>query len=524
MSRKDVKNLLGSVSYGVHIEVLEKIEKLKEVSMRLEFYQQRRKLREVIIRDFQALLRELTEFWEKDAEMTIYPRKMAAWLSDYLDDLGYSDFDFNYIYKLITGKLDEDKNLKKLHDMLQLDDPDVKPKLRKIDVKLPSEGRSDFLNNLIDEYLEEVPKTVQSSIYFIDEEGEFQSIEQEQEIIQDEEEKKEYSVSTSFDNPLDISLTDVQINNIIPYGYKVKNTNVEGLTEIEPEKKLLDDGLQLTWTIPEIKPKENVKIDVDLKRRISRTILMNMEDETNIINTYFNIDPYQDRFSASESFTNINNIIINHLIFEDEIPSTFNLIDSRPPNDLFVLNMEKSGFEQLIKWKYSSIGTTEKITHIYYLIDRPFFILNKYKIKSKVDDKPILSVIRLIEPNIRYKELIVSYYMKFEKPPLNPFYIREEINESIDTTLIVPEDIEKTIEIENNLMTRIWEIFPSEDENIYEFGYICSGDSIKNDIPANIYIPNTELIEVDKKLSQLEKKTFFIPELHGYLKQFQTTS
>ncbi|MBD3228193.1 MAG: hypothetical protein GF329_08385 [Candidatus Lokiarchaeota archaeon] len=524
MPRRDIKKLLGSISYGVHLEILEKIKKLREIYVKVEFYYQRRKIRETIVHDFKSLLEELSNFWEKDADMTIYPRKMAAWLSDYLEDIGYPGFDFNYIYKLISGKLDEDQNLQKLNEMLKLDDPDVKPKIRKIDIKLPSDGRDAFLNNLIDDYLEEVPTTIQSSIYYIDQEGEFQTIEQEQKVIQNEDEKKEYSVSTSFENPLDVSLTDVQVNNIIPYGYKVINSEVEGMEKIQPTKKLLDDGLQLTWTIPEIEPKSSVEIDVDLKRRISRTILVNIEDETNVINTYFNINPYQDRFSASESFTNINNLLINHLIFEDEIPSTFNLLDTKPPDDVYILNMEKTGFEQLVKWQYISIGTGEKIKHVYYLIDRPFLILNQYSIKDNTNNKTILSIVRLIDPNIRFKELIVSYYLKFQKPWLHPLYIKEEINESIDTTLKKPETLQETIEIESGKMTRIWEIFPYKDENVYEFGYICSGDSIKNDFITDFHFPNSKIVEQKKESSKIEKKTFFIPELHDYLKQFQTTT
>ena len=523
MESHQIKKLIGSIIYGVRLEILETFEKLQDIFARIELYERREKLKEVIVDNFETLIENITEFWEKEAKLSLYPQKMAAWLSDYLRELGYPAYDQDYIFRAITHKLGEEEELAKLAKLLELKDPDVKPKIRKVDLELPATDRDAFLGKAIDKFLEEAPKKTKSSIVYMDQNGKLSTLMTEQDILASEAKKTELLTATKFENPLDMPLTDVQINNVIPYHYKVLGINTIGFEGIEPTKKLLDDGLQLTWVIPEIKPKQETKIEVNLERRISRTILMNIEKNTNVINTYFNIEPYKDRFSAANSFRNVQPDIINHLVIEDEIPTTFNLLEVRPPDEDYLLNMEQEHFEQLLKWQYKEVETEKEIRHIYYLIDKKIFLLTRIMVKSREDNMPILEINRVIEPNIRYYELVVSYYLKFHKP-VTELYIKENISKSVNVTFQSPQSIEKSIEIIENKIYQVWKIIPDVFSKRFEFGYICSGENIKPEFPVELNIPQFAVSTSNILSMELQKQPVLLPEMHQFLETYKKTS
>ncbi|MHA1301200.1 MAG: hypothetical protein ACTSO9_17400, partial [Candidatus Helarchaeota archaeon] len=350
MSELKVKKLIGSMKYGIKLEILEAVETLEEIYAKVEFYHMRRMIKEGTADGFQDLVDLISQFWEEDAQMPIFPRKISACLSEYFEELNYPQFNFELSLNAILHRQEERKQLDVLTKIIEVGDEDIKPKMEKIELELPETGKIEFLVEKIDDYLEEVPKTMKSSIYYVDADGNTKVISTEQEIIQSEDDAREFTSSTTFENPLDIPLKDVRVNNIVPYAYKINNINSIGFEDVEPLKRKLGGGLQLTWIIPEVQPRQTVKTELTLERRISRTMLMNIEDEVNVVQTYFNIEAKENRFSASERFTNIQNEIIDNLVFEDEIPNTYNLIDVEP-NDPFDLNVEKEGFDQLIKWQ-----------------------------------------------------------------------------------------------------------------------------------------------------------------------------
>ena len=524
MDEKPIRKLLGSIRYGIKLEVLETFEKLEEIFARIELFEREKKIKEVIIDNFEDLVINITEFWEEEAQLSLYPRKTATWLSDYLNDLGYPDFDFTYVYRAIMGKVEEDAELELLSKLLELTDPDVKPKIRKVDLDLPETDKVAFLAKELDNFLDEAPKNTKGSVVYFDQEGNISVSMTKQDITQkSEEEKTELFTITSFENQSDAPLNDVQINNIIPYHYKVTDINTIGFEGIEPTKKLLDDGLQLTWVIPEIKPNQIAKIEVNLERRIARTIAMNIDQDVNIINTYFNILPFKDRFSATNSFTNVQADIIDNLVIEDEIPTTFNLLEVKPPDPDYTMNMEKTGFEQLLKWQYDEVATEKEIRHLYYLVDRKYFIFTQLSVKSKQDDDPILEIKRLIEPNIRYYELLVSYYIKLHRP-IAEFYIREQISEGVNVTFLFPKSTEKTIEIIANKTNQVWKIIPALPSKHFEFGYIVSGENIKTEFPIELLIPNHPHSISNPLTAEFEDHPIFLPEMHQLLHEYRSSA
>ncbi|MHA1379727.1 MAG: hypothetical protein ACTSRG_15260 [Candidatus Helarchaeota archaeon] len=424
---------------------------------------------------------------------------------------------FEDLIRQTTQKTDQEKLYGLLSQMIKTES-DVKPKIRKVEIELPTTNRAEFLAKQIDNFLIETPTTLDSSIIFIDINGKPQAIHSKQDIISSDEETNLLTSTTAFENPFDVSLKDVNINNIVPYGYKVSDYSTVGIEEeIEPTKTLLDDGLQLSWTIPEVKPKQETKIELELKRRVSRTLLLNIGDEVNAINTWFSIDPYKRGYAATSTFQNFQDEKIENLILEDEIPNTFNIVQIIPVEDVYQLEMNKSGFDQLVLWEYSSIDSGKKIEHFYYLFDRRFFILNKFLVKSK-DNSLILEVSRLIEPNIKYYELIVSYFLKFHKF-IPEMYVKEIIPENIKIYFQFPQKLEKTLEIQEGKNYQIWKVIPEISKNELKFGYLCSGASIKSEFPTELYLPNFSISVSKESMTEPERQSLFIPEFHQFISQ-----
>ena len=513
-----IKNLMGSVSHAVGLQLLESIEDLDKIYVKIVFLHRKRKLNEIIVDNLLDLVDQLADFWEDEAKLAIYPRKIAAWISDYLQDLGYTNFDFNTVLEAIKAREAETEAMEQAIQLVKIEDPEVKPILKKLEIELPKENKEEFLAQEIEKHKVKVPKTLESGILFVDPNGKISAIKQEQDIVTSDNVDSELVSTTVFENPFDVAIKDVQINSIVPFGYKVVGYNTTGFEGIEPKKDIMDDGLRLTWTIPEVQPRQEAKIELNLKRRIARTIMMNIEDEISVINTYFNIEPEEEIYSASNSYSNINSSNVDTLIIEDEIPNTFKLIDAKPFEDTYSVKMEDENLSQYIKWRYSSIETGKMIKHLYHLTSNVFYIINNFTVKSEANGEPVMKIIRILEPNLIFKELVVSYYCEFYQP-FSEVYIKESVPESMDITLQYPVTAQRTIEIMQDKMKQIWKIIPRLHTNNLNFAYICSGDIGNNEFPIEVQVKDFETSKIQEISMDSKTKSFFVPHLHAHVQK-----
>lgn len=516
-----IKKLLGSITYGVKIESLKSLKSLDDIYVKVQLYDRRIVIYESIIDKFETLIDVITDFWELEAKLDVYPRKMATWLSEYLVSIGYPGFNYERVLREIEKNVEENKLEKQVRNLLGKTDPDIKPKIKILDIKIPEENVEAYLSEKIEEFVQPVPKKLKSIIMFIETDGTVTSMKNEQEIIESLESGKsnEFKTIVTFNNPLDIPIQNVQINIVVPYGYKVLNHQVVGLTDVKSTKKLLDDGLQLIWTIPELQSKQETRIEINLERRISRTILLKIEEGVNVINTFLNINASENIYAASDSFENIQNAGIDNLIFEDEIPSMFNLIEAKPNEDPFSVNIEREGFDQLIKWEYNSIESGKKIKHIYLLIDNIFSILSNYVIRSE-QNNVMLKLYRIIKPSLMYRELIISYYLEINKY-IPEIQIKEFIPDSLNVSFKYPQNIERSLKVSKDKIIQTWKIYPEIFTNKIKFGYICSGNVNKYDFLIELNIPDSNL-KISKLISTDSQKIYlFYPQLHEYLQNFK---
>ncbi|MFX1451841.1 MAG: hypothetical protein ACFFCM_13415 [Promethearchaeota archaeon] len=515
MSKWQIKDLLGSITYGIRLELLETIEKLETIFVRMEFYISKRKTNEIIVNTFEALIYRIWDFWQNEANLDIYPRKMATWLSDYLEWLGYPNFDYQTILNAIYFQLDRAEDQTFLSKTLEIKDADIKAKIRKIELKLPATNKDKFLLEQIDKFIEEIPTTIKTSIFYFDQDNKMYTIENKNEIIREEKSVNEYYISNTFKNPLETPLKDVMVNDTVPYQYKINKYEIIGFENVEPVKKLLDEGLQLSWIIPEVKTEQEIKIRLYIERRVSRTILMNVGDSVNIINTYFNIIPLGETFTASDDFSNVD-MSVDNLIIKDQIPTVFNILEISP-EDPHILDMQKTEVDQFVRRYYSSIEVGKNLKHNYILTIHEIYKLDKLLIKTEVEQDNILEIAKIIEPNIRFQEILISYYLKFNKN-IKELSIKEIIPKNMNVTMHYPSSIEKFSEVIEDKVIQTWKIIPEISKNIVEFGYISSGDLII-DFPIELIIPEMNIHFKGKMTPQIEKRMFFLPELHHFLQK-----
>ncbi|MHA1299872.1 MAG: hypothetical protein ACTSO9_10585 [Candidatus Helarchaeota archaeon] len=125
-------------------------------------------------------------------------------------------------------------------------------------------------------------------------------------------------------------------------------------------------------------------------------------------------------------------------------------------------------------------------------IERNLYFVDKFLVKTKKRKKPVMEIVKIIEPNAKYRENLVSFYLKFYKP-LTELYLKENIPKNLKLLKIIPNSMQKTAESKNGQSIQTWKIIPELAKNEFNFGYICSG------------VP--EILEICPKLEKKLPKT-----------------
>ncbi len=511
------KNLLGTVSYSVKFELLQALTELENIYVRMSFFEHRAKLYEHIVDDFKGLITELGSFWLDDAHMQIFPQRMAAWLADYLKEIGITRYTYEIILEMIRKLAAERDILAKLRAMLGDIDPDVKPSLKHLDLDFKGKDSAEVVRSEVDKQIIAAPKAIDSSIIYVDSAGKVQAIRAKQEISKEAPGSTALATSTAFENPLDISLTNVQINNVVPYHYKVMEASIAGFEDVQPKKKLLDEGLQLTWTLPEVKPKQKIQAEIDLERRISRSIIANISGKVDLIQTYFNIIPAGERYAAKSQFTNVYTAGINDLVIEDEIPLTFHLVDVDPTKNVQSFNPDRQRFENLVKWQYAPVEIAHRLDHGYTLIDRRLLVVSTYDLSS-IKGCPVRSVLKIAEPNLIFNEVSVSIYIDLTEyvPEL---YVKEIGKEQLSITFQSPMSAARSVEILEGASVQNWKVLPSRGSDRVVIGYVGSDVKSTAEVPLEIAVPGGGTYILSAKPVLLRKGAVLLPEFHEYISQ-----
>ncbi|MBY8982586.1 MAG: hypothetical protein KGD57_06540 [Candidatus Lokiarchaeota archaeon] len=179
-------------------------------------------------------------------------------------------------------------------------------------------------------------------------------------------------VRSGFENTFSDIIEEAILSDLIPYNFEITNMELNG-NPVEqkslPEKKLTGSGLELIWKVENIKPYENVEINYDLRKRISRTIIFVLENQINIIKTHSNIKR-QDTEGLYDVKLLFSNKYAKHLkgvVIEDIIPNYY-LNTIIEPRNIKPSEIVGSNLGNLVKWNITSMDN-EKINHHYKLLE-----------------------------------------------------------------------------------------------------------------------------------------------------------
>ncbi len=228
----------------------------------------------------------------------------------------------------------------------------------------------DQIDALLKEHRVEVKEEIAHKVVLTSVSGEVKEIEKNIEVEKfADEESPIINVQSGFENPFDDVIEDAIITDLIPYNYEIVNVELNGKPVKKlPDSSLTEDGLELNWKLKNIKPKERVDINYNLRRRISRTLIFVLENQLKIVKTHSNLSPLEleGMYEARLPFTNSYGTPLNGVIVEDIIPMYYLHFIKDPTDVLPEETSSKAG--DLVKW---NVGTMKKgtLNYHYKLLD-----------------------------------------------------------------------------------------------------------------------------------------------------------
>ncbi|MBY8982585.1 MAG: hypothetical protein KGD57_06535 [Candidatus Lokiarchaeota archaeon] len=245
------------------------------------------------------------------------------------------------------------------------------------------------IGTLLEDHRVEIKNNIKTNALLISSSGETFELEKDIEIkkVNNEDEKLLYSANSGFQNPFDDIIEEAILTDLIPYNFEITNMkiNKEEVKKL-PEKTLTKEGLELTWKLKNIQPKENMDINYDLRRRVSRTIIFVLEDQLKIIKTHSNLNPLklEGLFEAKIPFNNSYGKILDGLVIEDIIPLYY-VNSIKEPKNILPSETVKTEKGDIIKW---NIGNMENaaLNYNYRLLELYKFEELKIKVKNLTKD------------------------------------------------------------------------------------------------------------------------------------------
>lgn len=286
--------------------------------------------------------------------------------------------DYTQILEETKNELEEERKLKKekqealiekakeLEEVIQTEE-NVLPLMEEFSVEdilsdLSSDV-NDMLNQvgaLLDEHRVEVKNEIKNKALLTSASGEVIELDQNIEVKKNEMDEKvvNFNVQSGIVNPFDDVIEEAVLTDLIPYNFEITNIQLNGESVKElPDNSLSENGIELNWQFKNIPPKENIEINYDLRRRVSRTIIFILNGQVKIIKTHskLNMLDLEGLYEAKLPFTNSYGGQIEGVIVEDIIPLYY-LHFIKEPSHILPAKTTTSEHGELVKW---NVGTME---------------------------------------------------------------------------------------------------------------------------------------------------------------------
>ncbi len=298
--------------------------------------------------------------------------KYSTFLKEFREELEVKIQSENEEKEKILSKGEEIQNIIKLEE-------DTLPLLEEFSVsELLGDLSSDMndmleqVGSLLSEHRVEVKKEIKNKVLLTSASGE---VIEEENIIEVQEsggpeDLLQCNVQSGLENPFDDAIEEAILTDLIPYNFKITNIELNGKKVEElPNKSLRKEGLELTWQIQNIPPKEKVEIKYDLRRKVSRTLIFILEGQVKIIKTHFNLQDLELEgiYDAKLPITNNYGSTLDGVVVEDIIPLYY-LHFIKAPTNLSPVEISNSKIGRYIKWNVGSLKT-ETMNYHYRLLE-----------------------------------------------------------------------------------------------------------------------------------------------------------
>lgn len=472
----------------------------------------------------------------------IFDRRLAQWIANYFEVELNIPLSFSEALKIIKHKVDLsqlpalsmkeeettiplDKN--KARDMLPDLESDVAIRLKTLKIKQidDEEQLLNVLNTILDAHKDEENTIVKREIRATTRSGKIPDLKPQQLPTKPAENPNKRILDSTFENSLDEELLDVELSDILPYDLKVDNMEVN--IPLEMEKSLLDEGLKITWKIPELKPRQRVEIKYITSRRVNRSIVLHARDEVFVINTNFPIKikepPILHLYGAKADFVGVKDQMFEHVLVTDFIPQELDVEQVHvQPNDFDseILKIE-NGLEY--RWKRATLQHGDVLQWQYDLIPKPFIMLHRGTIplSPDYDEKTIghqLLYALVYQPLPGKKDFILTFLAEtvHDHPMKTTFELELPANSSVEH-FILPEDAHVTNffwelnphPIKNANLLFMSGIFEREERIVLSFHLKSTNDPFDPFLPLTITVNDEEMqLKVPKFAKRLLQ---FIP-------------
>ncbi len=458
-------HLSGSVRWKIQIGMEKGLQDPMRVIFQDEELQRKEEFEVKNLNELVQLIKQKIE----DLNIPIYDRRLAQWISNYFEIELNVPLRFSEALKIIKQKIDLSQlpelgikeetttipiDKDKAKDMLPSIESDVGIRLKSLKIKHMEDEEQllTILTTILDAHKDEENTIVTRQISATTRTGKPLELKPRQLPTQPAEDPNHRTLTATFENTFNEELFDVELSDILPYDLKVDH--VELNVPVEMEKHLLDEGLKITWKIPELKPKQAVEIKYITSRRINRSIVLHAKDEVFVINTNFSIHikdpPILHLYGADTDFIGIEDQIFEHVLITDFIPQEFdvNRVEVNPSDfEREILKIE-NGLEY--RWKKATLQQGDVLQWKYDLVPKPFITLHQGKIPlvttiEKTDDVHQLLYALLYQPLPGRRDFLMTFLAETQHDhPIKTMFELELPATSSVQQFILPEEVQLT--------------------------------------------------------------------------------
>ena len=240
----------------------------------------------------------------------------------------------------------------------------------------------DLANQVLKDHAVEIKESIRNKSIIHHQSGKAKEIHREIDIqfdIPEDFSSMGYVVINSIENTSEDPIEEAFIQDIIPYNYEITEVTLNGKTpEVESHNRTMKGGLEYSWYIPNVEKEDSIEFKYRLKPRISRTIVLPLEDHLTIIKTHSSIKEGKEKgknkkidessvFDAYLKFVNSFETLLNDVVLEDIIPIFYAYeVEERKTKDFPSI---KQSSESFVKWRLNEMPPDENSIAEYQLIE-----------------------------------------------------------------------------------------------------------------------------------------------------------